>query len=220
MSDTYKRIMKIVPFLILLVGLVHGRDMELILDEEFKTFNLSLWRHQITMGGGGNWEFEVYTNNRSNSYVRDGMLSIKPTLMVDDIGRLIKSHTLIALYLQIHYLQYIVYICKCDRETHSPPNTQTHTHTNIQIGEVNMKTPGYSLDIWGGTPADLCTAPNFYGCFRTVQAGGNWINPVKSASVRTAGSFSIKYGRVEVRVTPTFTHSLSGTVTTACTHTL
>ena len=25
-----------------------------------------------------NWEFEHYTNNRSNSYVRDGKLFIKP----------------------------------------------------------------------------------------------------------------------------------------------
>lgn len=32
------------------------------------------------MYGGGNWEFEYYTNNRSNSYVRDGILYIKPTL--------------------------------------------------------------------------------------------------------------------------------------------
>ena len=42
------------------------RSMVLALDEEFHTLNLSLWQHEITMSGGGNWEFEHYTNNRSN----------------------------------------------------------------------------------------------------------------------------------------------------------
>eukprot|EP01083_Nonionella_stella_P050249 133712_1 len=52
----------------------------LIFDEEFNEFNLSRWQHEITLSGGGNWEFEYYTNNRSNSYVKDGVLYIKPTL--------------------------------------------------------------------------------------------------------------------------------------------
>ena len=52
----------------------------LIFDEEFNELNLSRWGHEITLSGGGNWEFEYYTNNRSNSYVKDGILYIKPTL--------------------------------------------------------------------------------------------------------------------------------------------
>jgi len=35
------------------------------------------------MFGGGNWEFEYYTNNRSNSYTRNSTLYIKPTLTND-----------------------------------------------------------------------------------------------------------------------------------------
>jgi hypothetical protein len=38
------------------------------------------------MGGGGNWEFEWYVNNRSNSFVKDGKLHLKPTLTEDVIG--------------------------------------------------------------------------------------------------------------------------------------
>lgn len=38
----------------------------LIWSDEFNTLNLSKWKHEITMGGGGNWEFEYYINNRSN----------------------------------------------------------------------------------------------------------------------------------------------------------
>lgn len=127
------------------------RPMVLTLDEEFKDFNFSLWKHEITMSGGGNWEFEAYGNNRSNSYVRDGILYLRPTLMEDDIG--------------------------------------------IE----NIKGNNYILDIWGGSPADRCTQPQFYGCFRTAGAGGNYLPPVKSARVRTVSTFSFMYGRVEVR---------------------
>ena len=46
----------------------------------------SQWRHDVTMGGGGNWEFEMYVNNRSNSYTENGVLYIMPTLTADIIG--------------------------------------------------------------------------------------------------------------------------------------
>ena len=125
-------------------------DYELVLEDNFDTFDLSLWKHQITLGGGGNWEFQYYTNNRSNSYVKDGVLYLNPTLLADDIG------------------------------------------------EANVK-GGFTLNVWGSTPADLCTGNDFYGCMRTAGAGGNFLNPVKSASIRTAESFYFKYGKVEVR---------------------
>ena len=40
--------------------------------------------------------------------------------------------------------------------------------------------------------------PSFYGCER-VGDGGNIINPVSSARLRTAHSFAFTYGKVEVR---------------------
>ena len=33
-----------------------------------------------------NWEFEGYNNNRTNSFVRDGVLFIKPTLTAERYG--------------------------------------------------------------------------------------------------------------------------------------
>ena len=42
--------------------------------DDFNTFNTSRWFHEQTMSGGGNWEFEWYVNNRTNSFVRDGVL--------------------------------------------------------------------------------------------------------------------------------------------------
>ena len=44
---------------------------DLIFYDEFDEIDLDMWDHEITMAGGGNWEFQVYWNNRSNSYTRN-----------------------------------------------------------------------------------------------------------------------------------------------------
>jgi len=121
----------------------------LVFFDDFNEFDLSVWSHEITLGGGGNWEFEWYTNNRSNSYVRDSILYLKPTLSADQFG---------------------------------------------VDGIQNM-----DLNIWGSTPADMCTGNAFYGCERIGGAGGNVLNPIQSASVRTTESFAFKFGRMEIR---------------------
>jgi hypothetical protein len=48
---------------------------------------LKKWKHDLTMSGGGNWEFQLYHNNRTNSFVKDGVLNILPTLTEDRIGQ-------------------------------------------------------------------------------------------------------------------------------------
>ena len=59
---------------------------KLVFEDNFDTFSLKNWEHELTMSGGGNWEFEWYVNNRSNSYVKNGVLYIKPTMTEDAIG--------------------------------------------------------------------------------------------------------------------------------------
>lgn len=59
---------------------------QLIFDDEFNKLDFSKWKHEITLSGGGNWEFEYYTNNRTNSFVQDGVLYMKPSLTADTIG--------------------------------------------------------------------------------------------------------------------------------------
>ena len=59
---------------------------ELIFSDDFEVFDLKTWRHDLTLSGGGNWEFELYHNNRTNSFVKDGHLNIVPTLTADRIG--------------------------------------------------------------------------------------------------------------------------------------
>lgn len=58
----------------------------LIFEDTFDTFDFDVWQHELTAGGGGNWEFQYYTNNRTNSYVKDGNLYIKPTFTSDKYG--------------------------------------------------------------------------------------------------------------------------------------
>ena len=49
-----------------------------------------------------------------------------------------------------------------------------------------------TMELWGTQPADQCTGNQFFGCSR-ASGGGQVINPVQSARVRTAGTFSFKY---------------------------
>lgn len=66
--------------------------------------------------------------------------------------------------------------------------------TEDKIGAAAVRN-GFTYDLWGGSPADLCTANSFYGCSRTSD-GAHYINPVMSAKLTTVNSFAFKYGRV------------------------
>lgn len=121
----------------------------LIFEDNFDKLNFNVWEHEQTLGGGGNWEFEWYVNNRSNSYVKNSILYLKPTLTED------------------------------------------------AVGEVTLRSG--TVDIWGASPADQCTGNAFYGCMRSAAGSGNYINPVRSARIRTAKSFAFQYGRIEIR---------------------
>ncbi|KAH1020465.1 hypothetical protein HUJ04_010118 [Dendroctonus ponderosae] len=59
---------------------------ELIFEDQFNFLDFERWQHEITLSGGGNWEFEYYLNNRSNSYTENGNLHIRPTFLADDYG--------------------------------------------------------------------------------------------------------------------------------------
>lgn len=59
---------------------------DLIFEDNFDRLDFQKWQHESTLGGGGNWEFQWYLNNRSNSYVENSVLFITPTLTSDAIG--------------------------------------------------------------------------------------------------------------------------------------
>lgn len=55
----------------------------LVWQDEFDYLDGNKWQHEVTATGGGNGEFQLYTQDSANSYVRDGKLFIKPTLLAD-----------------------------------------------------------------------------------------------------------------------------------------
>jgi len=59
---------------------------KLIFEDNFTTFNFTTWRHDITLAGGGNWEFELYDNNRSTTFVTGNTLNIRPLLTSNKVG--------------------------------------------------------------------------------------------------------------------------------------
>jgi len=123
----------------------------LIFNDDFNRLDYSVWEHELTLAGDGNWCFQQYTNNRTNTFVRDGKLYIKPTL------------------------------------------------TSEMIGDAGVRgVPSYTMDLGSLEPAMQCTGSSFYGCART-STNDNYLNPTQSAAIRTAHSFSFKYGRVEIR---------------------
>jgi len=63
----------------LLLGL-SAVSAKIIFEDNFTTFDFTKWEHDITMSGGGNWEFQLYDNNRSTSFVQNGTLNIRPVL--------------------------------------------------------------------------------------------------------------------------------------------
>jgi len=51
--------------------------------DEFDFLDGNKWQHEITASGGGNGEFQVYTQEATNSFTRDGKLFIRPTLLAN-----------------------------------------------------------------------------------------------------------------------------------------
>lgn len=53
---------------------------DLIFNEQFNHLNKHVWEHESSLYGGYNGEFQWYTDDRQNSYTRNGVLFVTPTL--------------------------------------------------------------------------------------------------------------------------------------------
>ncbi|XP_055300590.1 beta-1,3-glucan-binding protein-like [Sitodiplosis mosellana] len=60
---------------------------QVIFKENFDTLDKNKWKPEVTLGGGGNGEFQWYDVDNENSFAKDGKLHIKPTLTADKIGQ-------------------------------------------------------------------------------------------------------------------------------------
>lgn len=61
----------------------HG---DLIFEDNFDKLDFGKWKHDITMWGGGNNEFQWYVNDRKNSFAQGGKLHLRPTKTSDLFG--------------------------------------------------------------------------------------------------------------------------------------
>lgn len=59
---------------------------QLIFEDNFDSLDHGKWYHEVTMAGGGNYEFQWYVNDRFNSYTVGGNLHIKPSFTSDIFG--------------------------------------------------------------------------------------------------------------------------------------
>lgn len=59
---------------------------EIIFEDNFDELSNTTWRHENSLAGGGNWEFQWYSPDPRNSFVKDGILHLKPTLTADLFG--------------------------------------------------------------------------------------------------------------------------------------
>lgn len=59
---------------------------QLIFQDDFNSLDEKRWKHEVTLGGGGNWEFEWYLNSRDNSFTKNGNLHLKARLTADYFG--------------------------------------------------------------------------------------------------------------------------------------
>jgi len=57
-----------------------------VMHEDFNSLDTALWHFESELGGFGNGEFEMTTQNPKNAYTDGGKLYIVPTLTEDDIG--------------------------------------------------------------------------------------------------------------------------------------
>ncbi|XP_045198360.2 beta-1,3-glucan-binding protein-like [Mercenaria mercenaria] len=65
-----------------------SQNMKLIFSDQFNgnTIDKTKWKHDVSAFGGGNWECQIYSPEPANSYVRDGVLYLLPTLTSDKFG--------------------------------------------------------------------------------------------------------------------------------------
>lgn len=56
---------------------------KLVFFDDFDKLDFKKWRHELTMAGGGNHEFQIYQNNRTVTYTNNSVLYIQPILTQD-----------------------------------------------------------------------------------------------------------------------------------------
>ncbi|KAG6840780.1 hypothetical protein C0991_004385 [Blastosporella zonata] len=193
--DPYSRIAYFITYGVMLIGIACGvvrcytgwKDVPLItsnlclvLDENFDSEatvfgdNGTFFR-EVDMSGFGNGEFEMTTASTNNSFVKDGLLYIAPTLTSDNLGEAAIEDG------------YVYNITGCTYNITRGVEYTDHSNSATTISNIVSDA---DFDIEAYTKA--CSAVS-------NSTSGSIINPVQSARISTRRSASIKFGKVEVR---------------------
>ncbi|KAJ9474298.1 GH16 domain-containing protein [Pseudozyma hubeiensis] len=141
----------------------------LALDEQFDgPLNTNIWTREVQVGGFGNKEFQWTTASSNNSYTKDGMLYITPTLTSDIIGDAAVTNG---------YTVNLTRSGECTAE-HVPWMDRSNSN---DLREASIGNADTNCQITSNSTL------------------GTVIPPVQSARLTTNSSFSMRYGRVEVR---------------------
>ena len=97
---------------------------QLIFEDTFEELDMDIWEHDITMAGGGNWEFQYYTNNRTNSFVDDGVLYLQPTLTEHTIGEEnVRMYLCMCVCVCVYVPVWMVFVIeRCHKKKEKPAN--------------------------------------------------------------------------------------------------
>ena len=158
------------------------------------------WQHEVSATGGGNGEFQLYSQHPQNSFVANGTLHIRPTFTYNHFGDL------------RHELDLRAFGCTSDWNNgcHKPgtlhseagnPGGKLWTSavtTPAEMPAIRDAIAAAGLPMCETTPAGVCNT--------MVPVGGLRQSPVMSAKLSSRTSF--KYGRVEITATLPRGHSL------------
>ncbi|KAG2097727.1 glycoside hydrolase family 16 protein [Suillus discolor] len=154
------------------VDLLSDSQLCLVMQDDFdSSIDPNNWSYDIELGGFGNGEFEMTTDDPSNVYISNGQLYIMPTLTSDSIDGGWDSVMSGATYP----------LPDCTAQGGGSGNSTT-------TGSSNSTTSSNSTS----SSSNPCTAVS-------NNQSGTVINPVRSGRLNTRGKQTIKYGRVEVR---------------------
>jgi len=159
-----------------------------------------LWQHEISATGGGNGEFQLYSQHPQNSFVANGTLHIRPSFSYNHFGDLRDALDLRA------------YGCTSDWNNgcHKPGTLHAEAgNPGGKLWTASVTTPADMPAIREAITAaglPMCETHPSGICNTMVPVGGLRQSPIMSAKLSSKTSF--KYGRVEITATLPRGHSL------------
>ncbi|KAG1740932.1 concanavalin A-like lectin/glucanase domain-containing protein [Suillus lakei] len=184
------------------VNILTDSQLCLVMQDDFtSSIDSNNWSLDVELGGFGNGEFEMTTNDPSNVYVSNGQLYIMPTLTSDTIDGGYSAvmdggtYQLPGCTAQGGATDQGAWVQLGRRQDTGNGTTGNTNSTTTGNGNSTTTGSGNSTYYWLGNSTasgNPCTAVS------NAQSG-TVINPVMSGRLNTRGKQTLKYGRVEVK---------------------